>query len=101
MVHLAKFCKGDLWENKRFPFLSIFAKAFHLLKFIQILHEKEIVPIVFMVFYYQNCSDLLWEKIVLVIEKKIEFPGWRPRICKKFAVTKKIIQTVKGQNKFW
>ena len=22
-----------------------------------------------MVFYYQNCSDLLWEKIVLVIEK--------------------------------
>ena len=24
-----------------------------------------------MVFCYQNCSDLLWEKIVLVIEKKI------------------------------
>ena len=23
-----------------------------------------------MVFCYQNCSDLLWEKIVLVIEKK-------------------------------
>ena len=24
-----------------------------------------------MVFCYQNCSDLLWEKIVLVIEKKL------------------------------
>ena len=51
MVHLAKFCKGDLWENKRFPFLSIFAKAFNLLKFIQILYEKEIVSIVFKYFF--------------------------------------------------
>ena len=31
-----------------------------------------------MVFCYQNCSDLLWEKIVLVIEKKI---------CKSFEIT--------------
>ena len=31
-----------------------------------------------MVFCYQNCSDLLWEKIVLVIEKKI---------CKNFEIT--------------
>ena len=26
-----------------------------------------------MVFCYQNCSDLLWEKIVLVIEKNLKF----------------------------
>ena len=30
-----------------------------------------------MVFCYQNCSDLLWEKIVIVIEKTFQ-----PRICK-------------------
>ena len=35
-----------------------------------------------MVFCYQNCSDLLWEKIVLVIEKN--FWNSRPRIYKFF-----------------
>ena len=29
-----------------------------------------------LVFYYQNCSDLLWEKIVLVIEKNF----WKSRL---------------------
>ena len=28
------------------------------------------------VFCYQNCSDLLWEKIVLGIEKNFEIQGW-------------------------
>ena len=40
-----------------------------------------------MVFCYQNCSDLLWEKVVLVIEKNI----WNSRSLEQF------IQTVKGQ----
>ena len=39
-----------------------------------------------MVFCYQNCSDLLWEKIVLVIEKNF----WNSRL-----------KAVKGQNNFW
>ena len=55
------------------------------------------------VFCYQNCSDPLWEKNVLVIEKNL-FQGWRPRICKNFEITRTIyliIQTVKGQNNFW
>ena len=43
-----------------------------------------------MVFCYQNCSDLLWEKIVLVIEKTFEIRGWRPRICKIFEITRTI-----------
>ena len=43
-----------------------------------------------MVFCYQNCSDLLWKKIVLVIEKKFEIQGWRPRICKNFEITRTI-----------
>ena len=33
-----------------------------------------------MVFCYQNCSDLLWEKIVLVIKKILEIRAWRPKI---------------------
>ena len=36
---------------------------------------------------YQNCSDQLWEKIVLVIEKTFEIRGWKPRIFKKFEIT--------------
>ena len=38
-----------------------------------------------MVFCLQNCSDLLWEKIVLVIKKNVR--GRRPRICKIFEIT--------------
>ena len=41
-----------------------------------------------MVFCYQNCSELLWEKIVLVIKKFL-------RSLKQF------FQAVKGQNNFW
>ena len=47
-----------------------------------------------MVFWYQNCSDLPWEKIVLVIEKPFEIWGWRPRICKFFRSLEQFIQTV-------
>ena len=43
-----------------------------------------------MLFCYQNCSDLLWEKIVLVIQKTFEIRGWRPRICKNFEITRTI-----------
>ena len=37
-----------------------------------------------MVFCYQNCSDLLWEKIVLVISKFLQILGLQPRISKVF-----------------
>ena len=48
------------------------------------------------VFCYQNCSDLPWEKIVLVIKKNFKMRGWRPmRWLEQF------VQTVKGQNNFW
>ena len=42
-----------------------------------------------MVFCYQNCSDLLWEKIVLV-RKTFKIRGWRPRICKIFQIIRTI-----------
>ena len=41
-----------------------------------------------LVFWYQNCSDLLWEKIVLAIEKKFWNWGWRLRIFKTFEITR-------------
>ena len=43
-----------------------------------------------LVFCYQNCSDLLWEKIVLVIEKTFEIRDGSSRIYKKFEITRTI-----------
>ena len=54
-----------------------------------------------MVFCYQNCSDPLWEKIVLVIEKTLEIRGWRPRICKNFEITRTIYSNRTHQNNYW
>ena len=53
-----------------------------------------------MVFCYQNCSDLLWEKNVLVIEKIF----WNSRLkAEKLATFYlfNLFKTVKGQNNFW
>ena len=46
--------------------------------------EPKLNPKKPLVFCYQNYSDLLWEKIVLVIEKNFGILGWRSRICKIF-----------------
>ena len=43
-----------------------------------------------LVFCYQNCSDPLWEKIVLVIEKNFWNSRPRPRIFKNFEITRTI-----------
>ena len=43
-----------------------------------------------MVFCYQNCSDLLWEKLFYLSRKTFEIRGWRPRICKSFEITRTI-----------
>ena len=48
-----------------------------------------------MVFCYQNCTDLLWEKIVLVIEK-----NWRPRICKFFEIIRTIYSSSERSEEF-
>ena len=45
-----------------------------------------------MVFCFENCSDLLWEKIALVIEKNF---------CKFDYECLYFIPTVKSQHKFW
>ena len=49
-----------------------------------------------MVFCYQNCSDLLWEKIAWVIEKNL----WNLRLkAENLQNVRKSLQT--GQNNFW
>ena len=41
-----------------------------------------------MVFFYQNCSDLLWEKMFQWSRKTFEIWGWRSRICKFSVITR-------------
>ena len=51
-----------------------------------------------MVFCYQDCSDLLWEKIVLFSDRekllKFEAEGWE--FSKILRSLEQLIQTVKG-----
>ena len=53
-----------------------------------------------MVFCYQNCSDLLVEKIVLVIKKTFEIRGWRPRIYKNFEISRTICSNSESLEQF-
>ena len=50
-----------------------------------------------MVFCYQSCSDLLWEKNVLVIEEKLlKFEAEGQDFAKILRLLEQFIQTVKG-----
>ena len=52
-----------------------------------------------MVFCYQNCSDLLWEKNCSSDwEKLLKFEAEGQEFAKSL---EQFIQTVKGQNNFW
>ena len=55
-----------------------------------------------MVFCYQNCSDLLTESIVLVIEKNLlKFEAEGREFAKILRSLEQFVRTVKGQNNFW
>ena len=54
------------------------------------------------VFCYQNCYDLLWEKLSYWSRKPFEIRGLRPRICKIFAITKAIYSNrERSEQIFW
>ena len=54
-----------------------------------------------MVFCYQNCSNLLWEKNCSSDqEKTFEIRGWRPRICKIFEITRTIYSNCERSEQF-
>ena len=55
-----------------------------------------------MVFCYQNCSDLQWEKNCSSDrEKLLEFEAEGREFAKFLRSLEQFIQTVKGQKKFW
>ena len=56
-----------------------------------------------MVFCFQNCSDLLWERIVLSSyrEKLLKFEAEGREFAKFLRSLEKFTQTVKGQTIFW
>ena len=55
-----------------------------------------------MVFCYQNCSDLPWEKILLIEKKKFRFKAEGQEFAKFLRSLEQFVQTMnKGQNNFW
>ena len=55
-----------------------------------------------MVFYYQNGSDLHWEKIVLSDQEKLlKFEAEGQELANFLRLLFKFIQPVKGQNNVW
>ena len=55
-----------------------------------------------MVFCYQNCSDLLWEKICSSDQEKLlKFEAECQEFAKILRSLEQFIQTVNGQNNFW
>ena len=55
-----------------------------------------------MVFRFQNCSDLIWETIVLVMEEKLlKFEAKGREFAEFLRSLEQFIQTVKVQNNFW
>ena len=55
-----------------------------------------------MVFWYQNCSDLLWEKKNSSDrEKLLKFKAEGRELAKFLRSLEQFIQTVKGQTNFW
>ena len=55
-----------------------------------------------LVFCYQNCSDLLWEKNCSSDrEKLLKFEAEGREFAKFLRSLEQFIQTVKGQNNFW
>ena len=55
-----------------------------------------------MVFCYQNCSDLLWEKNSSSDrEKLLKFEAEGREFAKFLRSLVQFIQTVKGRNNFW
>ena len=53
-----------------------------------------------MVFCYRNCSELLWEKIVLAFEENFRNLGLKARICKNFEITRTIYSSSEKSEQF-
>ena len=65
------------------------------------IHSGHWTWLVIIIFCYQNCSDLLWEKNVLVIEKLFWNSRLKAENLQNFWDHEQFIQAVKAQNNFW
>ena len=95
-IHQVKFQNdilGFFWVDKAVHTKNMF-KFLSSSCLLEKLHLKE------MVFCYQNCSHLLWEKIVPVIEEKLKFEAEGQEFAKFLRSLEEFIQTMKGQNNF-
>ena len=69
-----------------------FPRSFHLRGRYMTLYEKNLKYCIFliMVFCYQNCSDLLWEKIVLALDKTFWSSRLKAKNLQIFEITRTI-----------
>ena len=70
----------------------------------QLNHSSEANSVTKLVFCYQNCSDLLWEKIVLVIKENFLISRLKAKNLQNFwdhYYIEQFIQAVKVHNNFW
>ena len=74
--------------------ISVHNKLFTKLPFCFIVTSSQLL------FCYQNCSYLLWEKLFQWSRKTFEIRGWRPRICKNFEITRKMYSNSERSEEF-
>ena len=84
--NLLKYCSDKKIKTKMSPFSICISCTFW-------------IKMKVMVFCCQNCSDLLWEMIVLLFEKTFEIQGWRPKICKNFEIARTIYSNSESSEK--
>ena len=88
--------------NLKFDFFYIYFFIWVLKSVLEIIHLSFEKVWLKMVFCYHNCSNLLWERIVLVIKRKplkVEAEG--QEFAKHLRSLLQFVRTVKGQNIFW
>ena len=86
-------------ETRQVQTFQILSKKNETNELVVLLKRKKRRCVV-LVFCYQNCSDLLWEKIVLVIEKKIWNSRLKAENCKIFEITRTIYSNSERSEQF-
>ena len=82
IIYIYQFRQSQLFSGAPFTIFVAFWNRLLTsisLKILSRIKRKKIYILLKMVFCYQNCSDLLWEKIVIVIEKNF----WNSRLKAK------------------
>ena len=96
-----------IWKNASYKLHNLwnhFSKTMSQTFFYYLIYWESIRSFccaVEIVFCYQNCSDLLWEKIVLEwLRKTFDIWGWSPRIFNIFEITRTIYSNSERSEQF-